>query len=185
MTLLPARHASDPLTFGDLDAMPDDGGRWELIDGSPVVTPAPSGGHQCCAGQLFGLLHDACPPGTVVLPAPYDWRSEATGESFQPDVLVIRRGDFDPGGPLRATPLLVAEIVSPRGQFLDRALRRARYEALAVPAYWIIDPAAPSLTRVHSLLADFPPATCATRIIERLDSRYRNLRLPHGVRPLR
>ena len=89
---------------------------------------------------------------------------EATGESFQLDVTVIRRSDFDPNGPLRATPLLVAGIISPRGEAQDRMLKRARYEALGVPAYWIVDPAKPSLTelRLSSRGQYIEPATPRT-----------------------
>jgi Uma2 family endonuclease len=85
----------------------------------------------------------------VVVPAPHDWRVEATRESFQPDVTVIRRGDFDPNGPLRVTPLLVVEIISPGREAQDRMFKRSRYEALGVPAYWIVDPAGPSLTELR------------------------------------
>lgn len=138
-----------PFTFADLDAAPDDGRRWELIGGSLVVSPAPFGAHQWCAGRLYLLLDHAATAGTVVVPAPYDWRVAVTTESFQPDVTVIRRGDFDPAGPLRATPLLVVEIVSPCQEARDRMFKRARYEALGVPGYWIVDPAGPSLTELR------------------------------------
>jgi Uma2 family endonuclease len=144
-----ARDPAEPFTFADLDAMPDDGRRRELIGGSLVVSPAPFGAHQWCAGRLFRILDEASARDTVVVPAPYDWRVEATGESFQPDVTVIRRTDFDPDGPLRATPLLVVEIISPRQEAQDRTFKRARYEALRVPAYWIVDPATPSLTELR------------------------------------
>jgi Uma2 family endonuclease len=149
MALPLTKDPAQPFTFADLDAMPDDGRRWELIAGSLVVSPAPFGAHQWCAGRLYRLLDEASTPETVVVPAPYDWRVEATGESFQPDVTVIRRADFDPDGPLRATPLLVAEIISPRRETLDRMFKRARYEALGVPAYWIVDPAKRSLTELR------------------------------------
>jgi Uma2 family endonuclease len=150
MALPIAQDPAEPFTFADLDAMPDDGRRWELISGSLVVSPAPFGAHQWCAARLFRILDEATPRDTVVVPAPYDWRVEATGESFQPDVTVIRRGDFDPDGPLRATPLLVVEIISPRQEAQDRTFKRSRYEALRVPAYWIVDPAAgPSLTELR------------------------------------
>jgi Uma2 family endonuclease len=95
------------------------------------------------------VLDQASTQDTVVVSAPYDWRVEATGESFQPDVTVIRRGDFDPKGPLRATPLLVVEVISPRQEPQDRVFKRARYEALGVPAYWIVDAARPSLTELR------------------------------------
>lgn len=147
---LPLTHGpAQPFTFADLDAIPDDGRRWELIAGSLVVSPAPFGAHQWCVTRLTVVLDPARGDDTLVIPAPYDWRVEATGESFQPDVIVIRRSDFDPAGPLRATPLLVVEVVSPRREDQDRVLKRARYQALGVPAYWIADPARPSLTELR------------------------------------
>src|SRR5699024_4927258 len=105
-----------PFTFADLDESPDDGRRWELIAGSLVVTPAPFGRHQLAVRRVTDALAVSEPHTMLVLPAPYDWRVTETGESFQPDVLVIRRSDFDPDGPLRATPLLVIEVVSPSGK---------------------------------------------------------------------
>ena len=35
-----------PLTADDLESMPDDGHRYELIDGTLLVSPAPAWGHQ-------------------------------------------------------------------------------------------------------------------------------------------
>jgi Uma2 family endonuclease len=149
MALPLARDPADPFTFAELDAMPEDGHRRELIGGSLVVSPAPLGLHQWCAARLFRVLDQASPHDMLVIPAPYNWRVEVTGESFQPDLTVIRRGDFDPHGPLRATPLLVVEIISPGREAQDRTFKRARYEALGVPAYWIVDPARPSLTELR------------------------------------
>lgn len=149
MVLPLTQDPAQPFSFADLDAQPDDGRRRELIAGSLVVSPAPFGAHQWCADRLLMLLDQAATPGTVVVSAPYDWRVEATGESFQPDVTVIRRGDFDPDGPLRATPLLVVEVISPGRAPQDRTIKRDRYETLRVPAYWIVDPAEPSLTELR------------------------------------
>jgi Uma2 family endonuclease len=41
------------------------------------------------------------------------------------------------------------EIISPGREAQDRMFKRARYEALRVPAYWIVDPAKPSLTELR------------------------------------
>lgn len=149
MALPRTRDPAEPFTFADLDAMPEDGRRRELIGGSLVVSPAPLGTHQWWAGRLFRVLDEASPHEMLVMPAPYDWRVEATGENFQPDLTVIRRSDFDLNGPLRAIPLLAVEIISPGREAQDRTFKRARYESLGVPAYWIVDPATPSLTELR------------------------------------
>ena len=64
-------------TRADLDAMPDDGRRHELIDGSLIVTPAPSRRHQRAVGELYLLLRRTCPPELEVFsrPSTSSWRS--------------------------------------------------------------------------------------------------------------
>jgi Uma2 family endonuclease len=47
-----------PLTYDDLRDMPDDGQRYEIIDGELIVTPAPTMGHQRVVGRLYHLLDD-------------------------------------------------------------------------------------------------------------------------------
>jgi Uma2 family endonuclease len=133
-------------SYEDLKEMPDDGYRREIIGGSLIVTPAPAGRHQLAVARLLGLLSAAATPSTMALPAPYDWRLPG-GDSVGPDVVVVRREDFDPDGPLpeSATPLLVVEILSPSNPDHDRLIKRSLYESLGVPAYWIVEPVAPSL----------------------------------------
>ena len=67
--------------------------------------------------------------------------------------MVVDRSAFDPDGPFpaTATPLLVVEVLSPGNAEQDRALKRAVYQALRVPAYWMVDPGSP--TRPRSLTA--------------------------------
>ena len=126
--------------------MPDDGYRREVIGGSLLVTPAPFGRHQLVVLRLAFALEAAKAPDILVLPAPYDWRLPS-GDSVQPDVMVITRTDFDPDGPLpaTATPLLVVEVLSPSNPDQDRLVKRVLYESLGVPGYWIVDPGRPSL----------------------------------------
>lgn len=140
-------HPARPFTYEDLEAMPDDGYRREIIGGSLVVTPAPGGGHQRVALNLALVLRAAEAEETMVMVAPYDWKLP-DGGSVQPDLMVIARADFDPSGPLQATavPMLVVEVLSPSNPAQDRMLKRDLYERLGVPAYWIVDPAGPSLT---------------------------------------
>jgi Uma2 family endonuclease len=139
-------HPARPFTYADLEEMPDDGYRREIIGGTLIVTPAPTGGHQRVSGNLFAVLHAAEPADAMVLSAPYDWKLP-DGGSVEPDLVVIRRDDFDPAGPLpaSATPLLVVEVLSRSNGSFDLAVKRELYERLGVPAYWIVDPDVPSL----------------------------------------
>ena len=60
-----------PFTVDDLEGMPDDGNRYELIDGTLLVTPAPGWPHQEMGGALYVLLREHCPPELRVLMAPF------------------------------------------------------------------------------------------------------------------
>ena len=64
--------AHRPLTEEDLARLPDDGLRYELIDGELLVSPAPAPLHQRVSMNLSLLLSRACPPGYEVLAAPTD-----------------------------------------------------------------------------------------------------------------
>jgi len=139
-------HPARPFTYEDLEGMPDDGYRREIIGGCLIVTPSPSGAHQRVTTRLAAALLAAEIPETMAMVAPFDWK-HPDGGSVQPDVMVIRREDFDPDGalPASARPLLVVEVLSPSNPTQDRMLKRDLYERLGVPAYWIVDPAGPSL----------------------------------------
>ena len=63
MTIAEAWPATGRLfTVDDLDRMPDDGRRYELVDGVLMVSPAPSLPHQVVLKELVVQLHGACPP---------------------------------------------------------------------------------------------------------------------------
>lgn len=135
---------ASPFTYDDLQGMPADGHRYELLDGALLVTPAPGIPHQMCVGALYELLRRHRRPGDVVLVAPVDYVvSDST--VLQPDVLVARREDLGTAS-LAATPLLVVEVLSPSTRRFDRTAKRSAYEDAGVPAYWIVDPDGPSLS---------------------------------------
>ena len=132
-------------TWRDLQSMPDDGYRRELVDGQLLVTPSPVGRHQNAVANLHVQLATACPPQYKVFVAPYDWKaSEET--VLVPDLVIFHAQDYDPDGPLTATPVLVVEVGSPSTARIDRTLKRDVYERAGVPAYWLVDPVAPRVT---------------------------------------
>jgi Uma2 family endonuclease len=133
-----------PLTIADLDAMPEDGHRYELVDGTLLVTPAPNTRHQCCVARLVAALVAAADPDLMVLPAPYDWVA-GPATLFQPDLLVARRADLGPKR-LERPPLLVIEVLSPSTRRIDLATKRMAYADFGVAGYWLVDPDVPSLT---------------------------------------
>jgi Uma2 family endonuclease len=129
-------------TVDMLETLPDDGKRYEIIDGDLLVTPAPGYPHQRALGELFLRLH-AYLKGrreAEVIFSPADVRS-GPRTSVQPDLFVMRR-------PIRAGPhgwpdletlMLAVEILSPKTARVDRGRKRALYLREGVQEYWIVD----------------------------------------------
>lgn len=143
MELVTTLPRARPLTVADLESMPDDGHRYELIDGTLIVSPAPVYRHQVISLSLARLLLDACPPDLRVLTAPFDVVL-ASDTSVQPDLLVARRSDFTAKN-LPGPPLLAVEILSPSTALIDLNLKKARYLAAGVHSYWVVAPDGPRL----------------------------------------
>lgn len=141
VTTLPRGRA---FTRDDLRAMPDDGNRYELLDGILVVTPSPALRHQGMVGELYVLLRAACPPSHRVVLAPFD---VALGERtvLQPDLIVAARSAFT-DQQLPQAPELAVEVLSPSTRLYDRHLKKARLEAAGCAHYWVVDPDGPSIT---------------------------------------
>lgn len=135
---------SGPLTVQDLEGMPDDGRRYELIDGLLIVSPVPGRRHQKIVMRLARVLEDACPAECDVLVAPFAVHSGDKIE-LQPDVLVGLDEDFTEKD-LPAPPVLAVEVLSPSTAMYDLNLKKAVYERLGTGSSWVIDPEEPALT---------------------------------------
>ena len=133
-----------PLTRADLDAMPDDGHRYELIDGVLIVSPSPSWPHQRAVSRLLRLLEDSCPPGLEVLTGPFDV-ALADDTVMIPDILVALMSDLTHRD-LPVAPVLAVEVLSPSTRRFDLMTKRSRYESAGTGSYWVVDPIEPSLT---------------------------------------
>jgi Uma2 family endonuclease len=142
---------SRPLTVADLADRPDDGHRYELLDGVLIVTPAPSMRHQDAALSLAVLLRAASPPALKVLTAPFDV-TLADDTVLQPDVLVFDRKQVT-ARDLPGAPLLAVEVLSPSTRRFDLHLKRSRYEAAGTAAYWVVDPGEPPALTAWELRA--------------------------------
>lgn len=125
-------------TRDDLAQLPDDGNRYEIIDGTLVVSPAPSRTHQRVSAALYRRLHAACPDHLEVLTAPLDIELDDRSV-LQPDLLVARR-DQEGEKALLGRPELAVEVLSPSTRSVDRTLKLHRYERAGTPAYWLVGP---------------------------------------------
>jgi Uma2 family endonuclease len=158
--------AARELTRADLDALPEDGLRHELIDGAFVMTPAPGLPHQTLAFSLARALHTASRgTGLRVVIAPFD---VVLGTNvIEPDILVAPGTSFTERD-LPTAPLLVVEVRSPSTVRIDEALKRSLYEEARVAHYWLADPAAPSIT-ILELIAGHYQRTATARADETLE----------------
>lgn len=137
MSTLPWGRTLDADEFLALD-VPDDGRRYELVDGVLLVTPSPFVQHQRMVRRLVQALDSRCPPDLEVFGSPLDVRlSERT--VVEPDVVVVRAEDAR-GRRLTGLPVLCVEVLSDSTRGHDLLLKRERYEAAGVGSYWVVDP---------------------------------------------
>lgn len=124
-------------TRADLDRMPDDGNRYELLEGELVVSPSPRPLHQIISMELAVLLHGRCPNDLLVLAAPLDVELDPSSILI-PDIVVVAQDQLDERGVVGA-PLLAVEILSPGTRGRDLVRKKRLYERAGVAAYWIVD----------------------------------------------
>jgi Uma2 family endonuclease len=131
-------------TVDMLDALPDDGQRYELIDGELFVSPAPSELHQLVVGRLYIVLTEYLNGSSVgrAMISPSDVRrGDRTRNRVQPDVFVLRLVDGKrPPYPYELSDLLLAvEVPSPGNPAYDYQKKRGLYLRAGVPEYWIVN----------------------------------------------
>ena len=127
-------------TRSELARLPDDGNRYEVLDGQLFVTPLPAVPHQVIATRILVLLvpyverHSlgiVVGPGSVIV----------GDDELQPDVAVfpvtLSRGEQEWDALPR--PLLVVEVLSRTTRRRDLELKRRAYQAWGIPTYWVID----------------------------------------------
>ena len=127
-------------TVDDLEHFPDDGNRYELLDGVLLVTPQAAAPHQIVASRLqfelaallqkSGLAHVVGPGAVVRMPR----------TQLQPDILVYP-ARFSPSTDWRKVTehWLAVEIFSRSSRIYDREFKRDAYFALGLKQVWLVD----------------------------------------------
>jgi Uma2 family endonuclease len=129
-------------TAAERDSLPDDGNRYEVLDGELFVTPAPAWKHQAAVQALYVQLAEYVARQRVgfAFAAPADVVF-APERALQPDLFVAplvdgrRPEHFDEVRRL----LLAVEVLSPSTARADRVRKRVIYRDERVPEYWIVD----------------------------------------------
>ena len=148
MSSVSHERAGRPLTHRDLDDTPDDGSRWEVIDGILHVTPFPSVAHQRAATRLTSLLDvyvRAAGVGEVFTAGLKVVLDEPSGVG--PDVVFVATARLDGlrDDGFYGAPDLVVEVLSSKPG-LDRFVKFQKYATAGVVHYWIVDPVGRELT---------------------------------------
>jgi Uma2 family endonuclease len=132
-----------PLTYDEYRLLPDDGKRYELMDGDLFVSPAPSTRHQTVSRRLqFALMQALEVPGIAqVFNAPCDVIFEPTSV-VQPDLAIVSaaRAHLITARAIEGVPEVLVEILSPGGSDRDEHLKKRLYERHGVPEYWLVEP---------------------------------------------
>ena len=132
--------ATEAWTLDQVHRLPDDGNRYELLDGELFVTPPPSPSHELLASRLRSILE------------PYV-RQHHLGDLFGPRAVVRLLGaEVEPDLMIRTSvtaapdswddmpvPLLVVEVLSRTTSRRDLVQKRSYYRRIGVADYWIVD----------------------------------------------
>lgn len=132
-------------TSKDLDMLPDDGKRYEIVEGELYMSKQPHWHHQFVANQVWELLQHwsretkagmaNCAPGVIF----------ADDDDVAPDVVWISRERLtramQPDGKLHIAPELVVEVLSPgfMNMTRDREVKLKLYSRRGVLEYWIVN----------------------------------------------
>jgi Uma2 family endonuclease len=132
----------------DIWDAPDNGKKYEVIDGDLYVSPAPVWKHQRQLNRLNVRVavwverHDlgdvvTAPTGVVL--------DDENG--LQPDLVFVShdRAHIITENDIEGAPDLVVEVLSPSTEARDRGLKLRRYAASGVPHYWILDTDGPRI----------------------------------------
>jgi Uma2 family endonuclease len=131
------------MTYAEYAALPEDGRRYELINGELIVAAAPNGKHLLASKRFYDGLNsfvEAGEPGLVFY-APYELKYSEY-DAVQPDLFFVGRDrmhivqlDY-----MTEAPDLIAEVLSPSNRRHDLVTKTAIYARLGVAEYWILDP---------------------------------------------
>lgn len=143
-------------TLEELHSLPDDGNKYELIDGELFVTPAPAYEHEEVAaflGRILDRYVEAQQLGYVFRPRAVVQRGKS---EVEPDLQVVKKHPKPRKGWAKAPiPMLVVEIGSPYTWRRDRDQKKRFYARIGVAEYWMVDPEDRTITVARKGEDDF------------------------------
>ena len=130
-------------TYEDYARLPENGWRYEVIEGVLYMAPAPNTRHQRAINVLSYGLTDFVEKRQLgrIYTAPIDVILPDRATPVQPDILFIaqERLDIITEQTIEGPPDLVVEVLSPGNWIIDRQIKSPVYETAGVQEYWIVD----------------------------------------------
>ncbi len=130
-------------TFDDWLNLPDDGFRYEVIDGELFMSPPPTIEHQNAVSSLLANMRNYARQGNlgIVLTAPVGVRLQEWEVTVQPDILFVakEREHIIKDDYIEGAPDLVIEVLSPSNWMIDRGRKQVTYRRAGVREYWLVD----------------------------------------------
>jgi Uma2 family endonuclease len=137
-------------TIEELDRLPEDGNKYEVVDGELFATPSPTFGHEQIIALLARLLDNFVETHELGITFSGRPSVRVRPSSVEPDLIVTQFADDLPqsweGAP---TPMLVVEVHSPSTRRRDRLQKRDFYIRCGIPEYWMVDPESRCITQVR------------------------------------
>jgi Uma2 family endonuclease len=134
-----------PLTIADIESMPDDGIRYEVIDGELFVSSASNLHHQSVLTNILLAIADYLRQNPIGKAFPGAGVTFDESSGVIPDLVFLtheRRRKIAAAGRLQGAPEIAIEILSPgaSNERRDRHVKRDLYSARGLEEYWIVDP---------------------------------------------
>lgn len=169
-SLVPRPIVGRPWTVADLDELPDDGFRYEIFDGSLLVTPPPGIPHVRATYRLRRLLERQAPEGTAIGEGAGVYPNDTN--FYIPDLWVVPIAAMEGEGRgfSPADLLLAVEVLSPSNPGNDLVLKRHAYAVAGIPEYWIAD----GRDRTLRVLRLAEPGGYADDIVVKAGERWRS-----------
>jgi Uma2 family endonuclease len=168
-------------TYDDYAALPEDGHRYEIVNGVLVMAPAPTPDHQSITVRIshYLFVHVELAGLGRVFSGPIDVEL-GPKNVFQPDLVVVLNAHLDriASKKIIGAPDLVVEIASPSTAALDRLTKYDIYAHAGITEYWIVKPTSRTVEvfvlekgKYHSLGVFSGQATLPSQIVPGLPAR--------------
>ncbi|MEZ4714245.1 MAG: Uma2 family endonuclease [Caldilineaceae bacterium] len=142
--LIPTYPQQGQWTYQDYRNLPDDGQRYEIIEGVLYVANAPDFDHQFTVAEIHRQMANFVIEHQLgqVIPAPFEVHLSETSRPVQLDLFFVKSERSLGRGAkfFEGAPDLVVEVISPSSIRTDRNIKFTAYEHAGVAEYWLVDP---------------------------------------------